>query len=69
MICLVINTPCKTNGCGNKCYKLHTLDSGYKVHEKYDSQPEGFKKLKEICICVRDPDTDYYCKLCGLPKE
>ena len=50
MICPVTNTPCKTNGCGNKCYKLHTLDSGYKVHEKYDPQPKDFKKLKEVKI-------------------
>ena len=50
MICPVTNTACKTNGCGNKCYKLHTLDSGYKVHEKYDPQPKDFNKLKEVKI-------------------
>ncbi len=26
MICPITNTPCKTNGCGEKCYKRDTLD-------------------------------------------
>jgi hypothetical protein len=48
MICPVTNDFCQTNGCGDKCYKLHTLDSGHKVNPKYDSQREGFKELKIV---------------------
>jgi hypothetical protein len=48
MICPVSNGFCRTNGCDDKCYKLHTLDNGHKVRPKYDSQPKGFKKLKEV---------------------
>jgi hypothetical protein len=32
MVCPVTNDACRTNGCGPKCYKLHTLDSGYKAN-------------------------------------
>lgn len=50
MICPTTNKPCTTNGCGDKCYKLHTLDSGHKVHINYAPQPKGFDKLKEVKI-------------------
>ena len=32
-VCPITDKPCTTNGCGEKCYKKDTLDSGKKNHE------------------------------------
>ena len=46
MTCPATNRPCRTNGCGEKCYKINTLDLGYKTHPKFEEKTNNKWKLK-----------------------
>ena len=47
MICPVTNQNCRTNGCGEKCYKYNTLDSNHKLHYKYCKEDE-INKINKV---------------------
>lgn len=58
MICPITDKPCRTNGCGEKCYKRDSL--GYSTAPKHDAKlPVGSSVLSDWNEKVKRVEKDF----------